>query len=55
MTKEEKLLIEDLAVICTRKQEERDEFIFLASALWSISHNNKVAAKSSIVRLNKMK
>lgn len=37
MTKTQKSIIEDLAHICTKLQDERTEFIHIAYALWKLS------------------
>lgn len=51
MTQKEKQLIEDIAHICTRRQDESVENVFIAHALWSISNGNTTTAREDVNEL----
>lgn len=48
MTQKEKQLIEDIAYICTSRQDESTENVFIAHALWSISQGDIKTARENV-------
>lgn len=50
MTKEERKLVERLAVYATRHQDEHVDLIYIACSLWQLSENNLNGVKNTLSR-----